>query len=156
MLGPTSTVLPCVHGRDGGRETTHAAIDLYDLEAPQSAARRIVRTTLEGITGKAGNGYTDDVVLVADELVGNAVEHAGAALDISLDVYGWGVVVQVRDEGEDITAVPGTPPASDEYDEGGRGLFLVDILASAWGVQRDTKGKRVIAIFLYRAGDTDR
>ncbi|MFF4934538.1 ATP-binding protein [Streptomyces griseofuscus] len=153
VLGPTSTVLPSVQGRDAGTETTHAAIDLHDLEAPQRAARRIVRATLDG---KADSGYTDDVVLVADELVGNAVEHAGAALDISLDVYDWGVAVQVRDGGEDTTAVPGTPPAADEDDEGGRGLFLVDVLASAWGVQRDEKGKRVVAIFLYRAGDTDR
>lgn len=153
MLGPTSTVLPCVHGRDGGREVMHAAIDLYGLEAPQSAARHIVRTTL---AGTADSEYTDDVVLVADELVGNAVEHAGAALDISLDVYDWGVAIQVRDDGEDTTAVPGAPPAADEYDEGGRGLFLVDVLASTWGVQRDKKGKRVIAIFLYQAGDADR
>ncbi|MCA1217368.1 ATP-binding protein [Streptomyces sp. 8L] len=127
----------------------HAAIDLRDLEAPQSAARRIVRTTL---AGKADSGYTDDVVLVADELVGNALEHAGAALDICLDVYSWGVSIQVRDGGEDTTAVPGTPLVAAEGDEGGRGLFLVDVLASAWGVQRDEKGKRVIAIFLYRAG----
>ncbi|MEU3171821.1 ATP-binding protein [Streptomyces sp. NPDC086080] len=156
MLDSTSTVLPCVHERDGGREMTHAAIDLYDLEAPQSAARHIVRTTLARMADKADGEYTDDVVLVADELVGNAVEHAGAALDISLDVYDWGVTIQVRDSGEDTTAVPGTPPAADDYDEGGRGLFLVDILASAWGVQRDKKGKRVIAIFLYQAGEADR
>ncbi|MEU6405304.1 ATP-binding protein [Streptomyces sp. NPDC046985] len=153
MLGPTSTVLPSVQGRDGGRETMRAAIDLHDIEAPQRAARHIVRKTL---AGKTDSEYTDDVVLVADELVGNAVEHAGAALDISLDVYDWGVTVQVRDGGEDTTAVPGMPPAADEDDEGGRGLFLVDVLASAWAVQRDKKGKRVIAIFLYRTGDADR
>ncbi|MFI6112808.1 ATP-binding protein [Kitasatospora sp. NPDC051164] len=153
MLGPASTVLPSGPGRDGGRPTAHAAIDLCDLDAPQSAARRIVRTTL---AGKTDSDYTDDVVLVADELVGNAVEHAGAAIDISLDVYDWGVAVQVRDRGEDTTALPGKPLAADEDDEGGRGLFLVDVLASAWGVQRDKKGKRVIAIFLYRAGDADR
>lgn len=152
MFGPTSTVLRSVQGC-GGREVTRAAIDLHDLEAPQRAARRAIRQTL---AGKAESEYTDDVVLVADELVGNAVEHAGAALDISLDVFVWGVVVQVRDAGEDITAVPGAPPSADEYDEGGRGLFLVNILASAWGVQRDEKGKRVIAVLLYRAGDADR
>ncbi|MFE3166636.1 ATP-binding protein [Streptomyces sp. NPDC059224] len=131
---------------------TRAAIDLRNIEAPQRAARRIVRKAL---AGKAGGEYTDDVVLVADELVGNAVEHAGAALDMSLDVYEWGVTVQVRDGGEDTTAVPGMPLAADEDDEGGRGLFLVDVLASAWGVQHDEKGKRVIAIFLYRTGDAD-
>lgn len=153
MLGPTSTVLPCGQERDDSREMTHAAIDLCDLEAPQSAARRIVRKTL---AGKADSGYTDDVVLVASELVGNALEHTGAALDISLDLYDWGVAVQVRDRSEDTAAVPGSPPAAGEDDEGGRGLFLVDVLASAWGVQRDNQGKRVIAIFLYPAGDSDR
>ncbi|MFI6113294.1 ATP-binding protein [Kitasatospora sp. NPDC051164] len=153
MLGSTSTALPCGQGRDGGSPATHAAIDLCGLDAPQSAARRIVR---EALAGRADDTYTDDVVLVADELVGNAVEHAGAALDICLDVYDWGVTVQVRDGGEDIAAVPGNPPAADEDDEGGRGLFLVDVLASAWGVQGDSMGKRVIAVFLYRAEDADR
>ncbi|WP_234373985.1 ATP-binding protein [Streptomyces scabiei] len=153
MLGSTSTALPCGQGRDGGSPATHAAIDLCGLDAPQSAARRIVR---EALAGRADDTYTDDVVLVADELVGNALEHAGAALDISLDVYDWGVAVQVRDGGEDTAAVPGNPPAADEDDEGGRGLFLVDVLASAWGVQGDSMGKRVIAVFLYRAEDADR
>ncbi|MEV6581430.1 ATP-binding protein [Streptomyces sp. NPDC051582] len=153
MLGSTSTALPCGQGRGGGSPATHAAIDLCGLDAPQSAARRIVR---EALAGRVDDPYTDDVVLVADELVGNALEHAGAALDISLDVYDWGVTVQVRDGGEDTAAVPGKPPAADEDDEGGRGLFLVDVLASAWGVQGDSMGKRVIAVFLYRAGDADR
>ncbi|GAA1237006.1 ATP-binding protein [Streptomyces rhizosphaericus] len=151
MLGPTSIALPC--GQDRSDPTAHAAIDLCGLDAPQRAARRIVRTTL---SGKADDEYTDDVVLVADELVGNAVEHVGAAIDISLDLYPWGAVVQVRDRGEDTAAVPGMPLAAGEDDEGGRGLFLVDILASAWGVQRDSKGKRVVAIFLFRVGDVER
>ncbi|HEY8986012.1 MAG TPA: ATP-binding protein [Streptomyces sp.] len=154
MLGPASTVLPSGPGRDGGHPTTHEAIDLYGLDAPQGVARRIVRESL-ALAGKAGIGYMDDVVLVASELVGNALEHVGAVINISLDVYDWGVVVQVLDCGEDITAVPGKPLAADEDDEGGRGLFLVDVLASAWGVQRDKKGKRVIAIFLDRVGDAD-
>lgn len=152
MLGSTSTALPCGQDRDGGSRTTHVAIDLCGLAAPQSAARRIVRKAL---AGKADSEYTDDVVLVADELVGNAVEHAGGALEISLDVYDWGVTVQVRDHGEDTAAVPEKPQAADEEDEGGRGLFLVDVLASAWAAQRDDKGKRVTAIFLYRPGDAD-
>jgi anti-sigma regulatory factor (Ser/Thr protein kinase) len=153
VLGSTNTALPCGQGRDDNRPATHAAIPLSGLDAPQSAARRIVRKTL---AGKADGDYTDDVVLVADELVGNAVQHAGAALDISLDVYDWGVAVQVRDGGEDTAVVPAKPPAADEDDEGGRGLFLVDVLASAWTVQRDSRGKRVIAIFLYRPGDAER
>lgn len=153
VLGPTSTALPYDRGRGHGRPASHAALDLCDLDAPQSAARRIVRNAL---VGNYDSEYTDDVVLVADELVGNAVQHVGSVLDISVDVYAWGVAVQVRDCGEDTAAVPGKPSAADDDDEHGRGLFLVDLLASAWRVQRDNKGKRVVAIFLYRTGDADR
>ncbi|MGY3677384.1 hypothetical protein ACVWXU_001007 [Streptomyces sp. TE33382] len=115
MLGSASTVLPSGHG---GCPATHDAINLRGLKAPQWAARRIVRKTL---AGKAGIECTDDVVLVADELVGNAIEHAGAAVNLSLDVYDWGVVVQVGDSGEDLAAVPGKPLVAQEDDEGGRG-----------------------------------
>ncbi|MGW7043277.1 hypothetical protein ACWGDT_11240 [Streptomyces avermitilis] len=60
--------------------------------------------------------YKDDVVLVADELVGNALEHTGEALGISLDLYSWGTVVQVRDSGRDTAAVPRNPVRADDDD----------------------------------------
>lgn len=151
MLGPTSTALPCGQGHADGGLVTHAAIDLCGLDAPQSAARRIVRSVLTGTTEE----YKDDVVLVADELVGNAVQHVGEALGISLDLYEWGVVVQVRDGGRNTAAVPRKPAQAKDDDVSGRGLLLVNELASAWRVQRDNEGKRVVAVFLHRAGDTD-
>ncbi|QIS76292.1 ATP-binding protein [Streptomyces sp. DSM 40868] len=135
-----------------GSPTTHAAIDLCGFKAPQSAARRVVRTAL---AGKADGEYLDDVVLVADELVGNAVEHAGEALAMVIDVYNWGVAVQVRDREAKTAEVPEKPLAAGEDDEHGRGLLLVDALASAWGVQRDSAGKRVTAIFMHRTGDAE-
>lgn len=149
MLGSTGTALSSGHGC--GSPTTHAAIDLCGFKAPQSVARRVVRTAL---AGKVDGEYLDDVVLVADELVGNAVEHAGEVLALVIDIYSWGVAVQVRDRGGEAGEVPEKPPAAAEDDERGRGLFLVDALASAWGVQRDSAGKRVTA-FMYRAGGAE-
>ncbi|GHE11965.1 ATP-binding protein [Streptomyces alanosinicus] len=102
------------------------------------------------LAGKAGQSWVDDVVLVADELVGNAVQHAKAAIGISLDLYVWGATVQVSDSGADVEAVPGSLQLADEFDEGGRGLFLVDVLSSAWEVQPEDHGKRVVAVFLHR------
>ncbi|MET8952091.1 ATP-binding protein [Streptomyces sp. NPDC004533] len=151
MLGPTSTALARGQGRAAGSPVKHAALDLRGLDAPQSAARRIVRSAL---TETPDEEYKDDVVLVADELVGNALEHAGEALGISLDLYPWGTVVQVRDGGRDTAAVPRNPVRADDDDVDGRGLFLVNALASAWRVQYDDAGKRVVAVFLHRAGDT--
>ncbi|MFF9458084.1 ATP-binding protein [Streptomyces flaveolus] len=150
VLGPTSTALRSSQECCLGRPLTHVALDLRGLEAPQSAARAIVRRTLT----EAPEDYKDDVVLVADELVGNAVEHAGEAIGVSLDLYQWGTVVQVRDSHGDTGLVPQSPTRAGDEDVNGRGLFLVNELASAWRVQPDEAGKRVVAVFLYRAGGT--
>ncbi|MGY4963627.1 ATP-binding protein [Streptomyces sp. 900105245] len=148
MLGP-STALQEDQERSLGRPLTHAVLDLRGLDAPQSAARGIVRRALT-----QAPELVDDVVLVADELVGNALTHAGEAVDVSLDLYPWGTVVQVRDGDGDTAAVPLKPAPAGDEEVNGRGLFLVNELASAWRVQSDEAGKRVVAVFLYRAGGT--
>jgi anti-sigma regulatory factor (Ser/Thr protein kinase) len=147
VLVPT-TESPGGPGMAGG-PVAHTTANLSDLAAPQRAARGIVRDTLAGI---ASGEWVDDVVLVADELVGNAVQHTGAAIEIALDLYEWGAAVQVSDGGADTATVPDTLSAAGDDDESGRGLLLVDVLASAWGIQRDAKGKRVVAVFLHRMG----
>jgi two-component sensor histidine kinase len=90
------------------------------------------------------NDCIDDVVLVASELVGNAVLHAGPSFDHELDVT-WelqpdAVLVQVRDG---TTALPHRRPADGA--PGGRGLAIVAALALDWGVRRLTDGKQVWA-----------
>jgi signal transduction histidine kinase len=72
----------------------------------------------------------DDVMLAASELVTNAVVHGEGDVVVSV----WtvpGVRVEVADSG------PGTPrllTARGYDDESGRGLFIVDAVASRWGV----------------------
>ncbi|MEU8779077.1 ATP-binding protein [Streptomyces sp. NPDC048606] len=125
-------------------------VDLSGLEAPQRVARDMVR----GMLANAPADLKDDVVLVADELVGNAFEHAGEALGISVGVYAWGTVVQVHDSGRDTDRVSRSPARAGHDDVRGRGLLLVNALSSAWQVQVDDAGKRVVAVFLHRADGT--
>jgi anti-sigma regulatory factor (Ser/Thr protein kinase) len=131
-----------------GEPLAHADADLTGLVEPQSVARGVMRRVLAGMDDE----WVEAVVLVADELVGNADQHAAAEgpMGIAVDRYGWGVAVQVSDSGSDIGAIPRDPKLPDLEELGGRGLFLVNALASAWGVQPVSSGKRVTAIFLHQ------
>jgi two-component sensor histidine kinase len=87
----------------------------------------------------------DDVVLVASELVGNAVIHASDHIDDELDVR-WevesdAVVVQVLDASSDLPRRRTT----NDTDTRGRGLSIVAALALDWGVRRTDHGKQVWA-----------
>ena len=82
------------------------------------------------------------VVLVGSELVTNAVEHAHSELTIHLEADASSVTVVVADG----HAKPPVPLPVDTEALEGRGLLIVDGLASAWGVaQRDGGGKTVWA-----------
>jgi anti-sigma regulatory factor (Ser/Thr protein kinase) len=85
----------------------------------------------------------DDVVLVASELVGNAVVHTGVQddLDVSWELEPGAVVVRVADP----SGVLPRPRSPDDTVTGGRGLAIVAALASDWGVHRSPAGKQVWA-----------
>ena len=81
------------------------------------------------------------VVLVVDELVTNAVIHAGTAIDVRLQHDAGVVRCVVRDRRTD-----GPIPRIIESTDGrGRGLRLVDVVSRRWGVDRDTCGTSVWA-----------
>lgn len=86
----------------------------------------------------------DDVVLVASELVTNAVVHAPAAaadLNISWSLQPDSVVIEVADKGPDLPR----RRSPVDTDTRGRGLFIVAALALDWGVRRTNDGKQVWA-----------
>ena len=87
----------------------------------------------------------DDAVLVASELVGNAVRHTrpteSGTLDVSWHVDATGVRVCVGDPGDE---QPRPRIAGDDEPEG-RGLKIVDAMADEWGVEREARGKTVWA-----------
>ncbi len=103
-------------------------------------AREIVRAVLTG-NDAAATEVVDDVVLVVSELVTNAVRHANGPIVLEVQRHSDGVEVGV----EDASPVLPHPRSGDE--EGGRGLPIVDALASCWGVHNCPTGKRVWARF---------
>lgn len=106
-------------------------------------ARRVVADALT----ESGCVVDPDVaVLLMDELTANAERHAGGAVEIAVQAGGGRIWVEVQD------ADP-RPPVLREpgaLDEGGRGLWLVDQLATNWGV-RLLPGARKAVWFEVRA-----
>jgi anti-sigma regulatory factor (Ser/Thr protein kinase) len=84
-----------------------------------------------------------DVQMVVSELVTNAVLHGSGRIMLRVRVIDDIVSVGVRDANGEIPHLAG-PSASAE---GGRGMAVVDGLATDWGVRSDgVRGKEVWAI----------
>jgi len=106
---------------------------------PRSAgeARRALRASLALWDLDA---LSDDAALLVTELVGNAVSHVGSEVEVSVALRRDVLRVEVADfsPGGAIVA----SHASDDA-EGGRGLAIVESLASRWGVTTHSTGKIV-------------
>jgi serine/threonine-protein kinase RsbW len=79
------------------------------------------------------------VVLLADEVVTNAVLHGEGPIDLAVEPSEERVKVTVRDR-SDARPVAGEPAC---HAEEGRGLSIVEALASRWGVSSMEPGKSV-------------
>jgi len=105
------------------------------------AARRFVGSAL---ANQGHDSQVDDVVLLTSEVVTNAVLHGGPhrfddEVVVWLESTGSTVRVEVHDHNLTRPAVgdvPGTGPS-------GRGMYVLDRLASAWGVTANLLGKWV-------------
>ncbi|MGW5689609.1 ATP-binding protein [Streptomyces asiaticus] len=118
---------------------------LHDVDEPLLLVREQIR---EALGGRVPASRVDDALLVAVELVTNAMRHTGSGPSgMDLDVYESTAVLWVHDGGKDITAVRprGAAAASSDLEEGGRGLHLVDALARRWFVWPTEGGKAVVA-----------
>ena len=83
----------------------------------------------------------DRAVLVADELVTNAAVHARTELRLRVELHGDRLHLAVRDGSPRLLRLVTIPHAGAE---GGRGLWLVEQLARAWGVNRYPDGGKVV------------
>jgi anti-sigma regulatory factor (Ser/Thr protein kinase) len=83
----------------------------------------------------------DDALLVVNELLANAVEHARTPLILTVSCTGTALRVEVRDES---VAEPRLQPV-DLQAPRGRGLQFVDALTRRWSWTADASGKTVWA-----------
>jgi anti-sigma regulatory factor (Ser/Thr protein kinase) len=114
--------------------TAHLDVPL-DANAP-GAARRAVMAVLTS-WGLHDDDWLDAAAVVVSELVTNAVRHGGGCLALHVEANEERVVLAVTDGS---AVVPRRrPPDSD----GGRGLALIEALASGWHVEDHHGGKRV-------------
>jgi anti-sigma regulatory factor (Ser/Thr protein kinase) len=112
-----------------------------ELRAAPSEVRRARSSAADFARRHHLDGLTDALVLVTSELVSNAVRYAERAITVQLVEHDHHVTVFVADDG------PGTPVRADPDpdSESGRGLLIVDGLASCWGTVPTADGKTVWA-----------
>ena len=125
-------------------------------------ARRFVA---DGLSAWGRTALVDDATLCVSELAANAALHSASTyMEIGLQVLEDVVRISVEDDGQTPTAAvrpradfPGPDSANDlllaDEPTTGRGLAIVSILASDWGVEPLEHGKRIWADLSEGAGD---
>jgi anti-sigma regulatory factor (Ser/Thr protein kinase) len=155
--------------QDDGRELR------LDLPAAHSAAR-MARHLVREFAGREGvpPEEVDSLLLIADELLSNAVDHGGGAaareerelaqpvrmtLALVLRDDGWSL--EVTDEGggdpEEVDRLLHPTGLPDLEDERGRGFFLISGLCQSLSarLREDGLGLAITAVRLYGSRDAD-
>jgi anti-sigma regulatory factor (Ser/Thr protein kinase) len=104
-----------------------------------ACARRIVRRTLTAESNVNADAV-ETAVLLTSELVTNAIVHGSEDPTLLLDVSDDRIHIEVVDCEPTVELVPRT---IDVMRPRGRGLAIVDALASTWGVEPRLLGKAV-------------
>jgi anti-sigma regulatory factor (Ser/Thr protein kinase) len=103
------------------------------LELPNDTrAAGIARRFVEQYAKQLPPGLVEDAQLLVSEIVGNAVRYGRPDITLRVRLQPPGIGVEVIDTGEGLPEVPGEPPPPTQAS--GRGLLIVDALATAWGV----------------------
>ncbi|HJR40156.1 MAG TPA: ATP-binding protein [Nocardioidaceae bacterium] len=125
-------------------------------------ARRFVA---DGLTSWGRTTLLDDATLCVSELAANAALHSASTyMEIALLALDDAVRISVEDDGvtpaEAVVPRPDFPAADcaddldlDDEPTTGRGLAIVSILASDWGVEKLEHGKRIWAELTEAAGE---
>ncbi|MEV4946789.1 SpoIIE family protein phosphatase [Streptomyces sp. NPDC053755] len=135
--------------RPGGRLQQH--VGQSDPEA-LSSARHMIRAAVKAW---GGGDRSDEIELVADELITNALMHTDGGAIVTLRML-EGPERRLRVEVEDrSSALPRRREAGDAG-VSGRGLLLVDQISDVWGVESRGSGKCVWCEFGVNPVYTDR
>ncbi|AZQ32832.1 PAS domain-containing protein [Streptomyces cyaneochromogenes] len=127
--------------QSGGRLQQHVAPG--DPEA-LTAARHMIRAA---VRAWGAEDRADEIELVADELITNALMHTEGSAIVTLRVLA-GSERRLRVEVEDSSSALPRRREAGESGVSGRGLLLVDLLTDVWGVEARGGGKAVWCEFV--------
>jgi anti-sigma regulatory factor (Ser/Thr protein kinase) len=116
---------------------TVAVIELRPEPTSPGRARRFVRSLMSA--WGVGDQVVDDAELLVTELVTNAVIHARTAVTLEVEAADGTVRFKVSDESPRRVEIKSPSPESAT----GRGLILLDQIASEWEVTHTAAGKHV-------------
>ncbi|GAA1780605.1 hypothetical protein GCM10009795_028600 [Nocardioides hankookensis] len=128
--------------------TVSHQMTLDPAELSAHTARDVLRTVCT--EARIVSETIETALLLVSELVTNAVVHGGGRPALDIDVRPDLMHVSVSDN------APGTPHVAHEpvTSEHGRGLFLVETLASRWGVQPSDGNNKTVWFELDRVPRT--
>ncbi len=110
---------------------------------PDPASARAARRFLAGVLASWRMPEPlegDAAALLLSELANNAILHARSPFTVIVRYDGDWLRVEVGDaSGAELRSLGGYLPSA----ESGRGLAIVDVLATRWGIERTPSGKRV-------------
>jgi phosphoserine phosphatase RsbU/P len=110
--------------------------------APSARSASHARRIVEAAVAEAGLGqWLDEAVLLVTELVTNAVVHAGTELELHVKTDASTLRIEVVDRMPAVLPLIQYSPA--DAREGGRGIFLLDALATEWGTRHFGAGKSI-------------
>jgi hypothetical protein len=114
------------------------------LEPALGAARRSRELITEACVRWNRPDVAGPACIVVTELVNNVVVHARTPMVVLVAAHGSGISVAVRDHSVHLPTFDGGPVPPTAY--GGRGMLLIDSVASRWGKLRLDDGKVVWAL----------
>lgn len=118
------------------RPMSTGSVRLAPNPAASAAARQFLR---EQMRTSALDGLGELTELLTSELVTNVVRHVGSPMIVHICHDASMVRVEVNDD----SAEPPVLAQPDPFSDHGRGLMLVNALASDWGTRGTDNGKTV-------------
>lgn len=127
------------HGAFVGDDAGEPVLDRLTVPSLPASIASVRRFAVQACRASGHDELTDIVALLVSEVATNALVHAEGDVQVRVVTRGDLLRVEVADE----SPLMPQPRAAGPMEEGGRGLALVESLATAWGVTPTDGGKVV-------------